>query len=94
MEHLNLIIYKGKINGKKYLKKIGIFLIFVLISGLIGGYCAGLYLYDTLSPNLLQQLQEQNVRPYCNCSICHIIWDYSWFYWSYYFKESKFMEEI
>lgn len=31
------------------------------MGGLIGGYCLGLYGYDSLSPELLQQLQEQNV---------------------------------
>lgn len=30
------------------------------MGGLIGGYCLGLYGYDSLSPELLQQLQEQN----------------------------------
>ena len=37
------------------------FLLFVLISGLIGGYCIGLYLPETYSQEILQQLQEQGV---------------------------------
>ena len=37
------------------------FLLFVLLGGLIGGYCIGIYSYDTLSVDILKQLQEQNV---------------------------------
>ena len=37
------------------------FLLFVLLGGLIGGYCLGIYSYDTLSKELLKQLQDQNV---------------------------------
>ena len=37
------------------------FLLFVLLGGLIGGYCIGIYSYDTLSKELLKQLQDQNV---------------------------------
>lgn len=37
------------------------FLLLVLIGGIVGGYCIGLYSYDTLSIELLKQLQEQNV---------------------------------
>lgn len=37
------------------------FLLLVLLSGLIGGYCVGLYAYSSLSPELLKQIQEQNV---------------------------------
>ena len=37
------------------------FLLLVLLGGLIGGYCIGLYSYNSLSEELLQQLQNQNV---------------------------------
>lgn len=46
---------------KKYIKDNWKFLLFVLIGGLVGGYCIGIYSYDTLSEELLSQLQEQNV---------------------------------
>lgn len=46
---------------KKFLKDNWKFLLFVLFGGLIGGYCLGLYTYDTLSLELLKQLQDQNV---------------------------------
>ena len=46
---------------KTILKENWKFLLFVLIASLIGGYCTGLYVYDTLSPDMLHQLQEQNV---------------------------------
>ncbi len=46
---------------KKYLKENWKFLLLVLIGGLIGGYCAGLYSYDSLSEALLKQLQDQNI---------------------------------
>lgn len=46
---------------KKVLKENWIFLLFVLVASLIGGYCTGLYVYDTLSPDMLNRLQEQNV---------------------------------
>ena len=46
---------------KKYLKQNWKFLLLLLIGGLIGGYCLGLYGYDSLSEDLLKQLQEQNV---------------------------------
>ena len=45
----------------KVLKENWKFLIFVLIAGLIGGYCIGLYSYECLSTEVLKQLQEQNV---------------------------------
>ena len=45
---------------KKFLKENWKFLLFVLLGGLIGGYCIGLYIYDSLSPEMLKQLQEQN----------------------------------
>lgn len=44
---------------KKYLKSNWIFLLFVLLSGLIGGFCTGLYLPSTFTPEMLQQMQEQ-----------------------------------
>ena len=46
---------------KKFLKDNWKFLLLVLIGGLVGGYCIGLYSYDSLSNELLKQLQEQNV---------------------------------
>ena len=46
---------------RKVLKENWKFLLFVLLGGLIGGYCIGLYSYDSLSLDLLKQLQEQNV---------------------------------
>ena len=46
---------------KKFLKENWKFLLLVLLGGLIGGYCVGLYSYDSLSPELLKQLQDQNV---------------------------------
>ncbi len=46
---------------KTILKENWKFLLFVLVASLIGGYCTGLYVYDTLSPDMLHQLQEQNV---------------------------------
>ena len=45
---------------KKFLKENWKFLLLVLLGGLIGGYCAGLYSYDSLSKELLKQLQDQN----------------------------------
>lgn len=36
-------------------------MLFVLLSGLIGGYCIGIYSFDTLSENTLAILREQNV---------------------------------
>ena len=46
---------------KKFIKENWIFLLIVLIGGLIGGYCTGLYTYDILTEEMLRQLQEQNV---------------------------------
>lgn len=46
---------------KKTIKENWKFLLIVLVGGLIGGYCLGLYSFDSLSENLLKQLQEQNV---------------------------------
>ena len=46
---------------KKFMKENYKFLLFVLIGGLIGGYFGGLYMYDSLSTEMLKQLQEQNV---------------------------------
>ncbi len=46
---------------KKFLKDNWKFLLLVLLAGLIGGFCVGLYGYDSLSPKLLKQLQNQNV---------------------------------
>ena len=46
---------------KKFIKDHFKFLLLVLISGLIGGYCLGLYSYDSLSIDLLKELQKQNV---------------------------------
>lgn len=46
---------------KKAIKNNWKFLLLVLLGGLIGGYCIGLYSYDSLSPELLKQLQDQSV---------------------------------
>jgi len=46
---------------KKFIKDNWKFLLLVLLGGLIGGYCLGLYSYDSLSEELLKQLQDQNV---------------------------------
>ena len=46
---------------KKFIKDNWKFLIIVLIAGLIGGYCIGVYSYDTFSYETIRQLQEQNV---------------------------------
>ncbi len=46
---------------KEYIKNNWIFLLFVLSSGLIGGYCIGLYLPEMYSQEMLQQLQEQGM---------------------------------
>ena len=52
---------KEKINNEKSFKNNWKFLLLVLIGGLVGGYCIGLYSYDSLSNELLKQLQDQNV---------------------------------
>jgi membrane protease YdiL (CAAX protease family) len=46
---------------KKIIKENWIFLLIVLIGGLVGGYCLGIYSYDSLSVELLKQLDEQNI---------------------------------
>ncbi len=46
---------------KKLIRDNWKFLLLVLLSGLIGGYCIGLYSYDSISKELLKQLQDQNV---------------------------------
>ena len=46
---------------KQFFKENWKFLLLVLLGGLIGGYCIGLYSYDSLSLELLKQLQDQNV---------------------------------
>ena len=46
---------------KDYIKNNWKFLLFVLSSGLIGGYCTGLYLPEMYSQETLQQLQEQGM---------------------------------
>lgn len=46
---------------KKFIKENRQFLLLVLLGGLIGGYCVGIYGYDSLSKELLKQLQDQNV---------------------------------
>ena len=46
---------------KKYFEANWKFLLFVLIGGLIGGYCIGIYSYDTLSEETLALMREQNV---------------------------------
>ena len=46
---------------KKIIKENWKFLLLVLLGGLIGGYCTGIYYYDSLSFELLKQIQEQNI---------------------------------
>ena len=46
---------------KSFIKDNYKFLLLVLFGGLIGGYCIGLYYYDSLSEEILNLLQEQNV---------------------------------
>lgn len=46
---------------KDFLKSNWKFLLFVLLSGLVGGCCTGLYIPQMYSPEILQQLQEQGV---------------------------------
>ena len=45
----------------KYLKNNWKFLLFVLCSGLIGGYCTGLYMPEMYSQEMMRQLQEQGI---------------------------------
>ena len=45
----------------KYIKENWKFLSIVLLGGLIGGFFTGYYMYDSLSGEMLKQLQEQNV---------------------------------
>lgn len=45
---------------KKFFKENWKFLLFVLVGGLIGGYFVGLYSYDSLTPELLKQMEEQH----------------------------------
>ena len=47
---------------KKYVKAHWRFLLFVLIGGLIGGYCMGIYGYDMLPEDTLAILQEQQIE--------------------------------
>lgn len=44
---------------KEFFKDNWKFLLFVVIVGLIGGYFTGLYAYDSLSAEMLKQIQEQ-----------------------------------
>ena len=46
---------------KQYIKDNWKFLLFVLIGGTIGGYCIGSSTYDTLSAEMLAELNKQNV---------------------------------
>ena len=46
---------------KKIIKENWKFLLLVLLGGLIGGYCTGIYYYNSLSSELLKQIQEQNI---------------------------------
>ncbi len=45
---------------KNYFRKNWKFLLFVMLGGLIGGYCIGIYSYDSLSEEMLALLREQN----------------------------------
>ena len=51
----------GEIRMKDNIKNNWKFLLFVLCSGLIGGYCTGLYIPEMYSQEMLQQLQEQGM---------------------------------
>lgn len=57
---------------KRLLKDNWKFLLLVLLGGLIGGYCIGLYSYNSLSEELLQQLQNQNVSKEMVALACSI----------------------
>ena len=46
---------------KKFIKENWKFLLLVFLGGLIGSYCLGVYSYDSLSAELLKQLQDQNI---------------------------------
>lgn len=46
---------------KNILKENWKFLLLVLLGGIIGGYCLGIYSYDTFPLELLKQIQEQNI---------------------------------
>ncbi len=50
-----------EIHMKDYIKNNWRFLLFVLVSGLIGGYCIGLYIPDMYSQEMLQQMQAQGM---------------------------------
>ena len=52
---------REEIHMKEYIKSSWKFLLFVLCSGLIGGYCTGLYIPEMYSQEMLQQLQEQGM---------------------------------
>lgn len=45
---------------KNYLRKNWKFLLFVMLGGLIGGYCIGINSYDSLTEEMLSLLREQN----------------------------------
>ena len=51
----------AEIHMKDHIKNNWKFLLFVLISGSIGGYCTGLYMPEMYSREMLQQLKEQGV---------------------------------
>ncbi len=46
---------------KEYIRSNWKFLLFVLVSGLVGGYCTGLYLPATFSAEMTRQMQEQGL---------------------------------
>ena len=50
-----------EVHMKDYIKNNGRFLLFVLAGGLIGGYCAGLYIPEMYSQEMLQQIHA-NVK--------------------------------
>ena len=65
---------KEEIHMKEYIKNKWKFLIFVLISGLIGGYCTGLYIPEMYSQEMLQQLQGQCLKfqgKFAGCIVSH-----------------------
>ena len=46
---------------KKFIKENWKFLLLIFLGGLIGSYCLGVYSYEELSAELLNQLQDQNI---------------------------------
>ena len=83
---------------KNVLKENWKFLLFVLVASLIGGYCTGLYVYDTLSPDMLNRLQEQNVSKSAGnfyiATVWRCVWGNTCIYRIDYLQESQSVERI